>query len=195
MTGIGHAFTPFQRLLHWVVAVCILAMLFIGVGMVSTVMPKYLLLVSIHKSLGITILVLVLIRLAVRLRYGAPALPADLPEPMKLAAHLSHYALYGLMLSMPLLGWGMLSAGAYPVIVFGSVYLPAILPQSDSLHSWLWDAHFYLAFAFFALVLMHLAAALFHAIVRRDGVFQTMAPWHSSEGPRAKDGHRGYRQS
>jgi cytochrome b561 len=152
-------------------------MLFIGVGMVSTVMPKYLLLVSIHKSLGITILVLALIRLAVRLRYGAPALPADLPEPMKLAAHLSHYALYGLMLGMPLLGWGMLSAGAYPVVVFGNVYLPAILPQSDSLHTWLWDAHFYLAFAFFALVLMHLAAALFHAIVRRDGVFQTMAPW------------------
>jgi cytochrome b561 len=143
--------------------------------MVSTVMPKYLPLVSIHKSLGISILVLALIRLAVRLRYGAPALPADLPEPMRLAAHLSHYALYALMIGMPLLGWGMLSAGAYPVVVFGSVYLPAILPQSDALHTWLWDAHFYLAFAFFALVLMHLAAALFHALVRRDGVFDAMA--------------------
>jgi cytochrome b561 len=177
MIGMRRPFTPLQRLLHWVMAICILAMLFIGVGMVSTVMPKYLPLVSTHKSLGITILALALIRLAVRLRYGAPALPADLPEPMKLAAHLSHYALYGLMLGMPLLGWGMLSAGAYPVVVFGNVYLPAILPQSDSLHTWLWDAHFYLAFAFFALVLMHLAAALFHGIVRRDGVFQTMAPW------------------
>ncbi|HEX3404676.1 MAG TPA: cytochrome b/b6 domain-containing protein, partial [Acetobacteraceae bacterium] len=85
-------FTPLQRLLHWLMAVCIFAMLFIGVGMVSTVMPKYLTLVSIHKPLGIAILVLALIRLAVRLRYGAPSLPADLPEPMKLAAHLSHYA-------------------------------------------------------------------------------------------------------
>ena len=75
-------------------AVCILAMLFIGVGMVSTVTPKYLTLVAIHKPLGIAILVLALIRLALRLRYGAPPLPADLPEPMKLAAHLSHYALY-----------------------------------------------------------------------------------------------------
>jgi len=87
-------FTPFQRLLHWLMAVCILAMLFIGVGMVSTVMPKYLTLVSIHKPLGIAILVLALIRLAARLRYGAPSLPADLPEPMKLAAYLSHYAFY-----------------------------------------------------------------------------------------------------
>jgi cytochrome b561 len=175
MTGIGLRFTPLQRLLHWVMAICILAMLFIGVGMVSSVAPKYLTLIAIHKSLGITILLLALIRLVVRLRYGAPALPADLPEPMKLAAHLSHYALYALMMVMPLLGWAMLSAGAYPVVVFGSVYLPAILPQSDSLHTWLWDAHFYLAFAFFALVLMHVAAALFHALVRRDGVFESMA--------------------
>lgn len=169
-------FTPLQRLFHWVMAACLLAMLFIGVGMVSTVMPKYLPLVSIHKSLGIGILVLALIRLALRLRYGAPALPADLPEPVKLAAHLSHWAFYALMIAMPLIGWAMLSAAAYPVVVFGGLYLPAILPQSDSLHSLLWDAHFYLAFAFFALILLHAAAALFHALVRHDRVFQTMAP-------------------
>jgi cytochrome b561 len=175
MTSVRHRFTPLQRLLHWLMAVCILAMIFIGVGMVSTIMPKYLPLVSIHKSLGIAILLLALIRLAVRLRYGAPSLPADLPAPMKLAAQLSHYALYALMLGMPLLGWAMLSAAAYPVVVFGGIVLPAILPQSDLLHTWLWDAHFYLAFAFFALILMHVAAALFHALVRRDGVFQTMA--------------------
>jgi cytochrome b561 len=175
MTGVRQRFNPLQRLLHWVIAVCILAMLFIGVGMVSTVTPKFLPLIAIHKSLGMAILVLALIRLAVRLRYGAPALPADLPEPMKLAAYVSHYALYALMIGMPLLGWAMLSAAAYPVVAFGGRYLPAILPQSDSLHTWLWDAHFYLAFAFFALVLLHVAAALFHALVRRDGVFQTMA--------------------
>ena len=176
MSATRQRFTPLQRLLHWSIAVCILAMLFIGVGMVSTVAPKFLSLVAIHKSLGIAILALALIRLAVRLRYGAPALPADLPEPMKLAAYLSHYALYALMIGMPLLGWAMLSAAAYPVVVFGSVRLPAILPQSASLHTLLWDAHYYLAFAFFGLVLLHVAAALFHALVRRDGVFQTMAP-------------------
>ena len=175
MTRVRQRFTPLQRLLHWLMAVCILAMLFIGVGMVSTVMPKYLTLVSIHKPLGIAILVLALIRLAVRLRYGAPPLPADLPEPMKLAAHLSHYALYALMIAMPLIGWAMLSAAAYPVVLFGGVHLPAILPQSDSLHALLWNAHFYLAFVFFALILLHVAAALFHALVRRDGVFEAMA--------------------
>ena len=175
MIGDRRHFTPLQRVLHWLMAACILAMLFIGVGMVSTVMPKYLTLVSIHKPLGIAILLLALIRLALRLRYGAPPLPTDLPEPMKLAAQGSHYALYALMIGMPLIGWGMLSAAAYPVVSLGGWHLPAILPQSDSLHTLLWDAHFYLAFAFFALILLHVAAALFHALVRRDGVFQTMA--------------------
>jgi cytochrome b561 len=176
MMNVRQRFTPLQRLLHWVMAVCILAMLFIGVGMVSTVMPKYLTLVSIHKPLGIAILVLAVLRLAVRLRYGAPPLPADLPEPMKLAAHLSHYAFYALMIGMPLIGGAMLSAAAYPVVLFGSVRLPPIMPQSDSLHALLWDVHFYLAFVFFALILLHVAAALFHALVRRDGVFDAMAP-------------------
>jgi cytochrome b561 len=176
MIGDRQRFTPLQRLLHWVMALCILAMLFIGVGMVSSVKPKYLTLVSIHKPLGVAILVLALLRLAVRLRYGAPPLPADLPEPMKLAAILSHYALYALMIGMPLLGWGMLSAASYPIVLFGGVQLPAILPQSDSLHTLLWNAHFYLAFVFFALILLHAAAALFHLLVRRDGVFDAMAP-------------------
>src|SRR5271163_4929679 len=119
MIGHHQRFNPLQRLLHWLMAVCILAMLFIGVGMVSTVMPKYLSLVSIHKPLGIAILVLALIRLVVRLVYGAPALPAGLPEPVKLAAHLSHYAFYALITAMPLIGWGMLSAAAYQVVLFG----------------------------------------------------------------------------
>jgi cytochrome b561 len=76
MIGSRLRFTPLQRLLHWVMAVCILAMLLIGVGMVSTIMPKYLPLVGVYKSLGITILVLALIPLGVRLRYEAPPLPA-----------------------------------------------------------------------------------------------------------------------
>ena len=175
MTPTSARFTPLQRLLHWVMAACILAMLFIGVGMVSTVMPTYLTLVAIHKPLGIAILVLVLVRLLVRLRSGAPALPADLPEPMRLAAHLSHYALYGLMFAMPLIGWAMVSAADYPVVLFGGVRLPAIVPPSGPLHAVLWTAHRSLAMVFFALILLHVAAALFHALVRRDGVFDAMA--------------------
>ena len=128
-------FTPLQRALHWIMAVCILAMLFIGVGMVSTVASEYLTLVNIHKPLGILILILALIRLVVRLVYGAPPLPLDLPEPMKLAAYLSHYALYALMIAMPLIGWVMLSAAEYPVVIWPGIWLPQILPLDRSLHT------------------------------------------------------------
>jgi cytochrome b561 len=176
MTPIHTRFSPLQRALHWIMAICILAMLFIGVGMVSTVKPDYLKLVSIHKPLGIVILVLALIRLVVRLVRGAPPLPADMPVPMKLAAYLSHLAFYALMIALPLLGYGMLSAADYPVVVFG-VQLPSLLPHSNELHTVLWNAHRFLALCFFALIVVHLAAALFHALVRRDGVFRAMAPW------------------
>src|ERR1700739_556243 len=98
-------FSLLQRFLHWFMALCILTMFFVGVGMVPTIAPKYLGLIEFHKTLGIFLLILVLIRLAVRWRSGAPALPANLPEPLKLAAVSSHYLLYGLMIVMPLLGW------------------------------------------------------------------------------------------
>ena len=175
-------FTVLQRLLHWLMAVCIIAMLFIGVGMVSTVMPKYVPLLVTHKTLGLAILVLALIRIVVRLRSGTPPLPADLPPPMKLAAVLSHYALYALMIAMPLIGWGMLSAGGLPIVLLWGIHLPAILPPSASLHALLWAAHQFLGLAFFALILLHLAAGLFHALVRRDGVFQSMTSGDARPG-------------
>jgi cytochrome b561 len=183
MTTSRTRFTVPQRFLHWLMAICILSMLFIGVGMVSTVTPKYLTLVQIHKPLGIAILVLVLIRLTLRIVYGAPALPADLPEPIKLAANLSQYIFYALMIGMPLIGWAMLSAASYPVVLFGSVHLPSILPLSPSLHTLLWHAHYFLAFAFFAFILMHVSAILFHKLIRNDGVFETMATTVTHDRP------------
>jgi cytochrome b561 len=169
-------FAPIQRFLHWLMAICILAMLFIGVGMVSTILPKYLGLIELHKTLGIILLILVVIRIVARWRYGAPPLPASLPAPIKLVAVLSHYLLYTLMVVMPLLGWAMLSAADYPVVLFGGLRLPPILPQSELLHTVLWDAHHYLGLLFYAVVLAHLSAALMHALIRRDGVFEAMAP-------------------
>ena len=138
-------------------------------------MPKYLLLFETHKTLGIVILVLALDPARRAPAFRRPSLPSDLPPPMKLAAHLSHYALYALMIALPLIGWAMLSAAGYPVVLWGGFWLPPIAPQSDSLHTLLWIAHVSLALLFFAVILLHIAAALFHALVRRDGVFEAMA--------------------
>ncbi len=167
-------FSPLQRVLHWTMSAAIFLMLFIGIGMVSTITPAHLALLSIHKPLGIAILILVIVRLIVRLTRGTPPLPSDLPPLMKFAAHASHWALYALMIAMPLIGWGMLSAAGDPVVVAG-IHLPAILPMDGAMHGLLRQAHTWLALVLFALVLAHLAAALFHALIRRDGVFESMA--------------------
>jgi cytochrome b561 len=163
------------RLLHWIMAAAILAMLFIGVGMVSTVSEAHNRLIAFHRPLGIAILIFALMRLLVRFTNPPPPLPADLPLVQKLGAHASHWALYGLMIAQPLVGWAMLSAGGYPVVMAGALHLPPILPQDVTLYGLLRTAHTWLALALFATFLLHLAAALFHGLVRRDGVLRSMA--------------------
>ena len=170
-----HRFSTLQRLLHWTTAVLVIAMLFIGVGMASSLGRSYLSLVAVHRPLGVAILLLTLLRLGVRLKLGSPPLPADLPWPMAFGAKASQVALYALLLAMPLIGWAMLSAGGYPVEMFGAVRLPPITPHDAGLHALLRQAHTLLALALFATILLHLAAGLFHALIRRDGVFETMA--------------------
>jgi len=103
-----------------------------------------------------------------------PALPEDLPGWQKVAALGSHLVLYVLMIAMPLIGWAMLSAGGYPVTLGGGVQLPAIVPADPVWFAWLRNAHRWLAYAFFATFLAHFAAALYHALVRRDGVMRAM---------------------
>lgn len=170
-------FSVSSRLLHWFMAALILAMLFIGVGMAASVSRRYSLLVSIHRPLGIAILVLVAIRLINRLLTRSPPLPSTLPTAQRLAAYGSHLLLYTLMFAMPLIGWGMLSAAGYPIVLWGAWQLPPILPQQEGVYAVLRQLHTILAYLFFAVVMMHLAAALFHGLIRRDGVFESMASW------------------
>jgi cytochrome b561 len=108
------------------------------------------------------------------LKRGAPPLPPDLPPIQAIGAKFSHVVLYVLLIAMPLIGWGMLSAGGYPVLLFGSFHLPKILPQDDHLYAVLRMAHTLLAYLFFATILLHIAAALFHALIRRDSVLRSI---------------------
>lgn len=162
------------RVLHWSMAVAILAMLFIGAAMVVTLRYREPLL-DLHRALGLAILLLAIVRLVNRLIHPPPPLPADLPRIQALAAKASHWLLYALMLAMPLIGWGMLSAGAYPVELWHGVNLPPILPHSPAIYGFLRPLHGVLAYVLFLIILGHLGAALFHAWIRRDGVFEQMA--------------------
>jgi cytochrome b561 len=173
-------FPAISRFLHWLMAIMVLSMLFIGIGMVATESDRYHALVAIHKPLGIAILILVIIRFVNRLLNPPPPFPASLPGWQRMAAEGSHYLLYALMFSMPLVGWGMLSAEPYPVVLARSVHLPPILPQSATLYAWLRQLHTVLAYLFFLTFLVHFGAALLHALVRRDGVFGSMASFGRS---------------
>ncbi|EKT4450220.1 cytochrome b [Pseudomonas putida] len=166
------AFHPFARLLHWLMAVLILAMLFIGVSMVADLSLRHPVLIGLHKATGLALLVLVVLRIGVRLAVPHPPLPRDLPTLQHWAAGASHLLLYGLMLAMPLLGWAMLSAGDYP----RPLGLPAIAPHNLQLYAVLRMAHGWAGYLLFATVLVHVAAALMHAWVRRDGVLRSMWP-------------------
>lgn len=171
----GERFVLPARILHWLMAILILAMLYVGAGMVSTVSERYPQLLAWHRPLGIAILILALIRLGVRLTHRPPPLPADLPVLQAVVAKASHYVLYALMIAMPLIGWAMQSAGGYPVIMWKGFELPPILPHDIVVYGQLRRAHGLLGYAFFLLILGHMAAALMHAWVRRDGVFESMA--------------------
>jgi len=142
-------FAAASRLLHWLMAPMIIAMLFIGVGMAASVARRYDLLVSIHRPLGIAILVLCVVRIVNRFISPPPDLPDTVPSLQRFAAKASHIALYALMLIMPLVGWGMLSAARYPIVLYGPLRLPPILPHDLTLYAWLRDLHTGLAYLLF----------------------------------------------
>jgi cytochrome b561 len=169
-------FAVLSRILHWLMAAMLLVMLFIGIAMVAS-LGNYHTLVAIHRPLGIMILILAVIRLANRLLTTLPAFPPTMSPMERWIASSSEKLLYTLMLALPLVGWGMLSAGNYPIQMFGPVHLPPILPANPTLYAVLRKTHTILAFLLFLAFLAHLSAVLFHTFVIRDGLLNRMALW------------------
>jgi cytochrome b561 len=170
-------FAAFSRVLHWTMAAMVLTMLCIGVAMVAS-LGDYHVLVSIHRPLGIAILILVVVRFVNRLLNPPPPFPATMSGAERLAATGSELAMYGLMLVLPLVGWGMLSAARYPIVLLGAVHLPFILPHNPTLYAVLRKAHTILAYLFFLTFMGHFGAILFHTLIVRDGLLMRMAPWN-----------------
>src|SRR5205807_9808240 len=127
-------FTSLSRLLHWTMAAMVLTMLCIGVAMVAS-LADYHVLVSIHRPLGIAILILVVVRFVNRLLNRPPPFPATMSRAERLAATAAELMMYGLMFALPLVGWGMLSAARYPIVLLGPLQLPFILPHDPMLYA------------------------------------------------------------
>jgi cytochrome b561 len=153
----------------------VLAMLFIGLAMVTTLSSWHQTLLMVHRPLGIALFVLVLVRLIIRITHKPPSLAGKLPLWQRALAHASHWVFYGLLIAMPLIGWGMLSAGGFPVVMGGAITLPAILPINVALYALLRSLHTYCAILLLLTFCGHLAAALYHGLICRDGIFTSMA--------------------
>lgn len=165
--------------LHWTIAVLIVGMLGVGTWMTDLkVSPTKISLYTWHKWMGLTVLLLVLIRLGWRLRHSAPALPAGLPNWQLLAAKMSHIALYVLMLAMPITGWLQNSAAGFPLTWFGLFKVPALIARDKASFAFWQQTHEVLAMVLMVLIAVHLLAAIKHALAR-DGVFSRI--WFAKE--------------
>jgi cytochrome b561 len=169
-------FALLSRILHWLMAAMLLAMLFIGVAMVAS-LGNYHRLVAIHRPLGILILILAMARFINRMCTTLPPFPPTMSQRERALASASERLLYALMFALPLVGWGMLSAGHYPIVMFGSVHLPPILPANPTLYAFLRHTHTVLAYLLFFTFLAHLSAVLFHTLIIRDRLLDRMALW------------------
>lgn len=164
--------------LHWLMAVLILAMIPAGFLMIQEDLPKAVqnTLFIFHKNVGVLLLLLIVLRVAVRWRNPPPPLPDHVPAWQARIAGATHLGLYGLMIAMPLAGYVRVRAGDFPIESLDALGFPALVPKSDALAQIAKTAHFYGAYAIAGLVAAHVFAGLYHGILRQDGVFSRIWP-------------------
>lgn len=162
--------------LHWLLGAALVAVFVLGIYMHDLPFsPQRLKLYNWHKWAGILILAASALRLLWRLKHRPPA---DLPMPLWQArvAHAAHLALYVLFFAVPLSGWAYSSAAGFPVVVFGVLPLPDFVPVDRALADTFKDLHKIFTLSLAAIVLLHIAGALKHQFVDRDGLLQRMRP-------------------
>jgi cytochrome b561 len=165
-------------MLHWLVAFLVLATLPVGQIMTTEGLPRSIQdpLFLFHKNVGVVILLLVLFRLAFRAFNPAPPLPASIPPLQQRIAGLSHAALYALLIFMPVTGFVRVQAGGFPLEGLDALGFPRIVPRSDALAGFASTLHAYGRILLAAVIVLHISAAVFHALWLRDGVFSRMWP-------------------
>ena len=172
-------YTPTARWLHALLGLALVGVFAMGLYMTSLPFsPQRLKLYNWHKWAAMLVLAFSVLRLAWRLTHRPPALPAAIRDAMpawqRLAHHATHAGLYLLFFAVPLLGWAYSSAAGFPVVLFGVLPLPDWVPVSPDLADVLKPLHRLAAYALAALVLLHVAAALKHALIDRDGLLRRM---------------------
>lgn len=181
-------YSAIAKLLHWLIAAFVIGLIGLGLFMTRTgdLQLKFTL-YQLHKSMGITVLILMVLRIAWRFIASPPRWPAQMPQWERRAARSTHALLYTFLLVIPLAGWSMVSAAQapfnFPTVLYGTIpwpHIPAIenlgAEQKKTVETLFKNVHAALAWALLALVLLHIAAALRHSLILKDGVMLRMVP-------------------
>ena len=164
------------RIFHWLTAALVLTSLPIGLLMANLDLggpvedPMY----HIHRSIGAVVLLLTVMRLIYRLGHPAPPLPADMPQWQRSAARFTHWALYVLLIAQPIAGWIATSAYRAPILFFWLFELPPIWKEDRPFSEAMFIFHRSMGVFIAALITVHIAAALYHHFVLKDGVLKRM---------------------
>jgi cytochrome b561 len=179
------AYTRTAISLHWVIALLIFAAFPLGLYMHNLPLsPDKLKLFSYHKWIGITVLILAVVRVAWRVNHRLPDLPTTMPRWERFSALAMHFLLYALILAVPLSGWLMSSATGFQTVWFGVVPLPDLVGKDKELGRLLLDLHQTLNFLLITLVGGHIVAALKHHFVAHDHILTRMVPFLRKSGPK-----------
>jgi cytochrome b561 len=171
----GQRYDGVFRTLHWVILVLVLLQYGSKLLPPGTLSFSEAQLNAWHLAIGPTILLLMLVRLVWRLTHPVPPPPADLPPLLQAVSRLTHWGFYALLIVLPLLGWVSANAyGARPTLL-GVVPLPSLAGQDKAYGEAIGRLHGLFAWALLALLAAHVAGALYHAVVKRDGVVRRMA--------------------
>ncbi|MGZ8303268.1 MAG: cytochrome b [Telluria sp.] len=165
-------------LLHWLIALLVVAAFTMGLVMtdIPGLTPTKLRYYSWHKWMGVTVLLLAVLRVLWRLGHRAPAYPATMPQWQQAAARGLHGLLYVLIFAVPLSGYFYSLASGVPVVYLGLVELPVLIDANPALKPVLKAVHFWLNMLLAASVAIHVGAALKHQFVDRDGVMRRILP-------------------
>jgi len=172
------AYRPLARALHWIVALIVFAMIPAGVVMLTPGLdrPTQNLLFMFHKNMGVVVLLLVLWRLVYRAMNPAPPLPSSISPLQARVAGATHLLLYVALLVMAISGYVRVAAGGFPLEFWDAIGVPRLVPKSETLAATAKAIHANARFVLVALILAHVGAALYHLLVKRDGVFARMWP-------------------
>jgi cytochrome b561 len=170
-------FDPVIRSLHWLTLFLVITIFALAFSIeFASSREEAVALIQLHRSFGVTVWVVTLGRLVWRQFARFPNWPADMPQPMRLAAQWSEHALYALLLTQPILGLLWTNAYGDRVDLFFVGKLPAVMGQNRPLAKQLGEAHVTVGFLFLGLIALHASAALYHHFGRRDGTLEAMLP-------------------